>query len=124
MKKFLFLAAKHGDSQRIFTHEALFIIDEMWHTFILFTKEYHDFCMKYFGRFLHHNIIKRAVKQASIRELEEDREAAAAKLKPLLRKYYSLIYEEFGEETLVKWMKTFGSKYTKPYLNSIRKPLV
>jgi hypothetical protein len=29
-------------------------IDELWHTFILFTREYADFCDKVAGRFLHH----------------------------------------------------------------------
>lgn len=30
------------------------LIDECWHHFILFTKEYDDFCFRYFGRFVHH----------------------------------------------------------------------
>ncbi len=124
LKKFLFLAAKYGDRQEVFTHEALYIVDEMWHTFILFTKDYHDFCMKYFGFFLHHDIIKRDIKLRSLRELEENREKAAEHLRPRLRNFYELIYEALGEETLVKWMRTYATKYTKPYMNEIRKPIV
>ncbi|WP_198648846.1 hypothetical protein [Cyanothece sp. BG0011] len=30
------------------------IVDEAWHEFILFTKEYSDFCSQGFGYFLHH----------------------------------------------------------------------
>lgn len=30
------------------------IVDEAWHTFILFTREYADFCERAFGGFLHH----------------------------------------------------------------------
>lgn len=30
-------------------------IDEMWHHFILHTKDYADFCERFIGRFLHHN---------------------------------------------------------------------
>ena len=30
------------------------IIDEGWHNFILFTKDYYEFCHKFFGRFIHH----------------------------------------------------------------------
>lgn len=30
-------------------------LDEMWHHFILHTRDYAEFCQKYFGRFLHHN---------------------------------------------------------------------
>lgn len=29
-------------------------VDEVWHTHILFTKDYADFCTAVFGRFLHH----------------------------------------------------------------------
>lgn len=29
-------------------------IDEIWHMFILHTKDYAEFCSKYFGMFLHH----------------------------------------------------------------------
>ncbi|MGD8477272.1 MAG: hypothetical protein PVI98_08990 [Burkholderiales bacterium] len=30
------------------------VVDEAWHTFILFTRNYEQFCRKAFGRFLHH----------------------------------------------------------------------
>ena len=30
-------------------------IDEMWHHFILHTRDYRDFCMTYLGKFIHHN---------------------------------------------------------------------
>jgi hypothetical protein len=30
------------------------IVDEAWHEFILFTRDYQDFCQKVFGQFLHH----------------------------------------------------------------------
>lgn len=30
-------------------------IDEAWHQFILFTREYHDFCSRFAGRYLHHS---------------------------------------------------------------------
>ena len=29
-------------------------VDAVWHTFILFTEEYADFCDRYLGKFLHH----------------------------------------------------------------------
>lgn len=49
MKMFLFLAGT--------TNEPLAPtekIDEAWHNFILFTKDYRDFCLRYFGKFIHH----------------------------------------------------------------------
>ncbi len=29
-------------------------VDNLWHTFILFTKDYADFCQKHMNRFIHH----------------------------------------------------------------------
>ena len=29
-------------------------VDAVWHQFILFTQEYHDFCNKFLGSYLHH----------------------------------------------------------------------
>ncbi len=29
-------------------------VDEAWHQFILYTKQYSDFCQRFFGRYLHH----------------------------------------------------------------------
>jgi hypothetical protein len=31
------------------------VADDLWHEFILFTREYHDFCEQAFGRHLHHS---------------------------------------------------------------------
>lgn len=35
-------------------HKEMRDIDEMWHTFILITIDYHDFCNHYFGSYMHH----------------------------------------------------------------------
>ena len=29
-------------------------VDDMWHTFLLFTRDYQNFCDEYLGRFIHH----------------------------------------------------------------------
>jgi hypothetical protein len=30
-------------------------VDDLWHTFLLFTRDYQDFCDEYLGRFIHHD---------------------------------------------------------------------
>src|SRR5437764_15253816 len=35
-------------------------IDRMWHTFLLFTKDYRNFCEEYLGRFINHEPFERA----------------------------------------------------------------
>lgn len=34
----------------------LLILDELWHTFILHTRDYVDFSMQYFGEYIHHEV--------------------------------------------------------------------
>jgi hypothetical protein len=30
------------------------VIDQGWHEFLMYTKDYQDFCLRYFGKFVHH----------------------------------------------------------------------
>ena len=48
-KRFLFLCGVHGGGLAPSVN-----IDEGWHSFILFTKDYFDFCLNFFGDFIHH----------------------------------------------------------------------
>ncbi|NEQ78503.1 MAG: hypothetical protein F6K23_39250, partial [Okeania sp. SIO2C9] len=50
------------------------LIDEMWHTFILFTKDYQDFCEKYFGYYLHHYPTPKSTYAQTIAEYERSPE--------------------------------------------------
>mgnify|MGYP003387872369 CR=1 FL=1 len=48
-KRFLFLSVTTDEKISPTT-----LIDEAWHTFLLYTKDYYDFCFKHFGRMVHH----------------------------------------------------------------------
>lgn len=52
LKRWLILAGdgNEGDSLGMMSKE----VDNLWHTFLLFTKEYHAFCNDMFGKFIHH----------------------------------------------------------------------
>jgi hypothetical protein len=68
-------------------------LDEMWHTFILFTRDYAAFCERYFGFFLHH------VPNVDEEEKPEDPET----VRPLLERHFGLVYDVLGEDTLHNW---------------------
>jgi len=44
----------HLNSDRKFVSMPSQVADDLWHEFILYTKEYQQFCRRAFGRFLHH----------------------------------------------------------------------
>ncbi len=74
-------------------HSEMREIDTMWHTFLLFTKDYAAFCQRYFGKFIHHQPVqKESITSRKKQELE-------------LRRFLSYVYDNLGEETLVLWFK-------------------
>lgn len=80
--KFLWLAAKFGGVV------PSPLIDEGWHTFILFTRDYQEFCHKYFGVFIHH------------RPRRPEDKPDGGKLR---RRTHALIAEHFGDSLSSNW---------------------
>jgi hypothetical protein len=78
-------------------HEWL-IIDEMWHTFILFSASYRDFCLKYFGAYLDH--------LPSLGRGEAEPEQVDMDL------YIDLIYDEFGPAVANRWFMTYSKQFS------------
>lgn len=101
LMKFIWLCHKHrADKKRrpkdkslhfsCVLHSEMADIDNMWHTFLLFTKDYYQFCNDYLdGVFFHHEPILNTV---SDEKYEHE-----------LTLYLSYIYDHLGEETLLKW---------------------
>lgn len=71
-------------------HEEMKEIDDMWHTFLLFTRDYHEFCKsKLGGHFFHHDPI--------VSSLVSDNYAIE------LERYLEYIHEKLGVKTVIKW---------------------
>lgn len=75
-------------------HDEMSEIDDMWHTFLLFTREYMHFCNHYFGTYIHH--IPTA----------EDEYLAPAEFEINFGRYLSYIYDNLGEQTVIKWFES------------------
>lgn len=102
--KFFWLSDLHekekvtnSDEALLFTcmmHEEMREIDDMWHTFLLFTKEYQEFCWSYFGYFIHHA------------PFTEDNKRIVNERYPIeLERFLSYLYDKLGQETVMKWFK-------------------
>jgi hypothetical protein len=68
-------------------------IDDMWHVFILHTRDYADFCDRYFGRFIHHEPLPP----------DAPRERDQCEVNTELEAFLSLLYDELGEWTVRRW---------------------
>ncbi len=49
-KRYIALMGLHGKKASMASEK----VDEVWHQFILFTPQYHEFCEQMFGEYLHH----------------------------------------------------------------------
>ncbi len=116
-KKFLFLC----QLPRIYITDDLVIIDEMWHNFILFTKEYHNFCQQHFGKYFHHLPASKKEKEEASRKVTEEPEKAKEEYKAMMRHIMGAAYDNLGEETVIKWFQVYPEKYNKEALLKIRK---
>jgi hypothetical protein len=120
MKRWLWLAAKRAVEFKAGRVESIAIplfnearaIDLMWHTFLIYTRDYADFCERYFGFFLHHQPRAKLERDEWIKYMEANPEAARLERRANLKKVYELIHDEFGPETLVKWCEEFPARFT------------
>ncbi len=69
-KKFAYLASEADAPIAMTSRE----VDEVWHQFILFTREYRDFCSEHLGSYLDH---KPATREEPVDELAKERFAKA-----------------------------------------------
>lgn len=74
-------------------HREMHELDDMWHSFLLYTKDYHAFCSQYFGQFIHH------VPSAEDKKNKIGIDDFEAKL----RAYLNYINQHLGAETLRIW---------------------
>lgn len=97
--------------------ESLLVIDEMWHTFILFTKEYQNFCDKYFSFFIHHYPTTYIEKENFKLYTNEQKDSIRLEQE----KQLSYLYDLLGKETIQKWYILYKNKYNKKTLYSLIK---
>lgn len=86
-------------------------IDLMWHTFILFTRDYAEFCQNYLGFFLHHAPRSQAEQRAWNAQVSQNPAAALEERLRDLRKVYGCIHDELGAEVLVRWCEDFPERF-------------
>jgi hypothetical protein len=67
-------------------------IDQMWHIFLLYTKDYMNFCQDYFGEYIHH-----------LPDLVDKMDDNVSVFQNNLEKFLSYTYDLLGEATIRRW---------------------
>jgi hypothetical protein len=116
VKKWLWLAHVRrcsGIAEGLSVDHPIVVIDEMWHNFVLFTKEYTAFCLRFFGYYLHHAPATEREERAYRDELRQVSMAERrALLKDRKRIQYEYIYDHLGKDTFVKWYLEYPRRYS------------
>lgn len=80
-------------------------LDEMWHCFLVFTRDYHEFCETYLGRFIHH-VPLTAKEIADFDDLRASDPTHAAELRrEQLRPQLEYLYDLLGPDVLTEWYR-------------------
>lgn len=116
-KKFLFVCREQG----MFIPDELLIVDEMWHNFILFTKDYQHFCATYFGHYIHHLPASRQEKVQQRLKSETDPEQAASEFNQRLSVVIATVYDKLGQDTVIKWFRQYPQQFSKDIIKSLRR---
>jgi hypothetical protein len=122
MNKWLWLTAVSETlpgAPRLAITQSTKLVDEMWHTFILFTSDYVAYCDRYFGRYLHHDPTPQAEYDAAIESFERDPRTYMQELEDSFARQSELVYDLLGEDTLIKWYREYTERYTDAYMQRI-----
>ena len=105
--------------------EPMFIIDEMWHTFILVTRAYTKFCHEMLGRYVHHSPGSAGTEAYGANytlgdDPDENDKLIDQALQHKRAKYLD-IYERLGKDIFVKWYHEYPRDYTIDAIYRLRK---
>lgn len=105
-KKWLWLC--HIDSQEgaktpLTIYPFMGALDEMWHSFVLFSKDYATFCEDFFGEFIHHYPTPVREKTEHKARLVVDEEGLKNETYDKLLNFVRYVEEKLGKETAVCW---------------------
>jgi len=114
MLRFLWLsivAQERSPRVAIGMFEAMSIVDEMWHTFVTFTRDYVDFSVRYFGHYVHHDPGKL---------LEKPRRGDDARNKTVSDATVELAWKELGPAVARRWFNEYRLAYPMVKIRSLQ----
>ena len=105
----------HKDSEGLRNiDDPILILDEVWHSFILYTPYYTQFCLTFFGEYLHH---MPTLLQADVPQCDNSQEHYFSRKK----KQLETIYELLGRDVFTRWYHTYPNTFSREQILSIRK---
>lgn len=110
-----------GPRLAIYSH--MLFLDEMWHNFALFTRDYAAFCERFLGGFVHHLPMTRAEEERLRGRFRKNPKGLARRAQREKLEQCNFILHELGEETLEHWYSVYPKRYTPAFVNARRRRL-
>lgn len=105
--------AKRPIPSAINVYRPMQVLDEMWHTFLLFSLPYHYFCRRYLGGYLHHRPTTGTDRRKASRRRREDPQGYRSETRRRIALECRYIADKLGSDTLNTWFKHLPAKYGK-----------
>jgi hypothetical protein len=105
-KKWLWLCntnSLEGAKAPLIIYPFMGALDEMWHSFILFSKDYATFCNDFFGEFIHHSPTPAREKAQHRDRLAADEEGLKEETHDKLLMFVNYVEQKLGQETAIRW---------------------
>jgi hypothetical protein len=102
--------------------DALSAVDEMWHTFMLFSEAYAEFCENHFGFFIHHMPTTQQDRERMMEERRRDPVAFECARLAEFREQARFVGETLGVETVHKWYEVYATQYSPSALDRLWRP--
>ncbi len=98
------------------------ILDEMWHTFALFTRDYAEFCLEKFGYFIHHepDVSESGDEQAPSGKTAQDDAQTKTRLMDEMRPQYIYVHNKLGRECFTRWHFHYKQLYSVKNIMQLR----
>lgn len=120
-KRWLYLVGKHSESNfNPAIWDCMTVIDEMWHEFMLYSEDYSDFCLKYFGRYIHHLPTHSSDKSKTRTRLLNGDLEAIERQRIEIDRLISLVFDLFGRNIARLWFQEFKLQYPTAKLRNLQ----
>ena len=96
------------------------IIDEMWHTFLVYSARYREFGMRYFGKPVDHEPRSLRQKRAVVKLWREARAQAAKRQAQALEREAAAVYDVLGPRVARRWYLDYGRRYDEAFFATPR----
>lgn len=115
LKKWLWLCANRDTKAQVHFFNDLRVLDLYWHTFLLFTRDYVEFCNRYFGAVVMHDPQPHRTARKQAGDPGAAREANLKRMRGSIVEVTRLLGEKQARRWYIELPEKYGSRFAKQF---------